>query len=177
MKTTTLAACAIIVTLTACGGGGSKTSTPSVSKTTQVQSHGQFTSEPVQLTVDPCTLVTKAEAEALIGPVSDTPGVGSDKLTCVYVSSKNTGGQVAVNLQTPEFCKLLFLALDKNYFGGQQVRVDSIGEGGMQVKGNGNVQFVVNRGCVEIEGNVDRDTKIDDSTIMSVATTAAGRVS
>lgn len=113
----------------------------------------------------------------MIGAVSDTPGVGTDKLTCVYVSSKNTGGQLAVTEQSPDLCALLFLALDKNMFGGAQVRIDDIASGGMLVKDNGNVQLVVAGGCVEVDGRLTYDKKVDDDTILLLAETAAGRVS
>lgn len=177
MKITTTAACVLVLSTSACGGGGADGPASTAPDGKTAQSSGLFSSTPVQLTVDPCALVTKAEAEALIGPVSDTPGVGSDDLTCVYVSSEHTGGQVAVNLQSPDFCKLLFLALDEDFFGGQQVRVDDVGDGGMQVIGNGNVQFVAKGGCVEVQGGVDYETKLDDGTILRVAKIAAGRVS
>jgi len=175
MKTTATMMCGLILTMSACGGGGSVSTKTPAPNATGAPSSGGFTANPVQLTVDPCSLVTKAEAEALVGAVN-TPATGTDGRTCVYVSSKNTGGQFAVTLQSPEFCKLLFLELNKNLFGGQQVRAD-VGDGGMQVKDNGNVQFVVRGGCVEVDGSVDRVTKIDDATILRVAKTAAGRVS
>lgn len=173
--------CALIITAAACGSNASDSSSnaePNAGASSANTGGGsEFKATPVQLTVDPCTLVTAAEVEALIGPVNPTPGVGSDELTCVRVSSKNTGGQLAVTLQSPDLCKLLFLALDEDFFGGKQVRVDDVGSGGMQVQGNGNVQFVVKGGCVEVSGTVTYDQKIDDATILQIAKTAVGRVS
>ena len=47
----------------------------------------------------------------------------------------------------------------------------------MVVKGNGNVQLVVDRGCVEVDGRLTYDKKVDDDTMLRLAKTAAGRVS
>ncbi len=170
---------ALILTASACGGDDAEPSSSDASRTEATASAADdavdFTAEPVQLTVDPCTLVTKTEAEALIGPVNDTDSGTYDPPKCIYVSSESTGGQLAVSLTEPDFCKLLFLALDQDMFGDVQVRVDDVGDGGMLVKGNGNVQFVVGGGCVEVAGNVDPDTKIDDQTIVRLGKTAAER--
>jgi hypothetical protein len=169
---------AMALTMTACGGGGSEPSSSSDSAPAAKAAPGgaDFTAAPVQLTADPCTLITRGEAEAVVGAVNDTPGVGTDKRTCVYVSSEHNGGQVAVTEQSPDLCKLLFLALDKDMFGGAQVRIDDIASGGMLVKGNGNVQVVVNRGCLEVAGTMTYDKKVDDETMLGLAKTAAGRV-
>ena len=127
IRTRTAVICALILTASACGGGtGKPSSSDTASTEAAANGGGDFTAEPVQLRVDPCTLVTRTDAEAVIGAVNDTPGVGTDKLTCVYVSSEHTGGQVAVTVQSPDLCKLLFLALDQDMFGGSQVRIDDI---------------------------------------------------
>jgi len=176
---------ALILTASACGGGGGSDQVSSSSaSTTETTATGDtaatgtvdFTAQPVQLTVDPCTLVTKTETEALIGPVGDADSSTYDPPKCIYVSSESTGGQLAISLTEPDFCQLLFLALDQNMFGGAQVRVDDVGDGGMLVKGNGNVQFVVGGGCIEVAGTVDHETKIDDATMLQLAKTAAERV-
>jgi hypothetical protein len=167
----------LALSMSACGGSnGGSSSGDAAPKATTVKG-SDFTAEPVQLNADPCTLVTGTEASAVIGAVNDTPGVGTDKHTCVYVSSEHTGGQLAVTEQPPGICKLLFLALDKDIFGGAQVRIDDIASGGMLVKGNGNVQLVVHRGCVEVAGRLTYDKKVDDDTMLGLAKTAAGRVS
>lgn len=167
---------ALSVSVSACGGGAGSTPGDATPKASTANGGGDFTAEPVQLTSDPCTLVTGTEAAAVIGAVNDTPGVGTDEHTCVYVSAKHTGGQVAVTEQPPDICKLLFLALDKDIFGGAQVRIDDIASGGMLVKGHGNVQLVVHRGCVEVAGRLTYDEKVDDDTMLGLAKTAAGRV-
>ena len=175
--------CTLILTASASACGGNADDPSSNDATTTGGSSAQddggsdFTATPVQLTADPCTLITKAEAADVIGAVNDTPGVGTDKRTCVYVSAKHTGGQLAVTEQSPDLCKLLFLALDKDMFGGKQVRIDDIESGGMIVKGNGNVQLVVDGGCLEVAGTLTYDKKVDDDTMLRLAKTAAGRVS
>ena len=131
-----------------------------------------FTSTPVQLTVNPCTLVTKAEAERVIG-ASVTQGLGAKGRICTYVANGN-GGIVSVQATTPDFCKLLFTVLKQDFFGGAQVRAD-VGQGGMQVKGAGNVQFVVGGGCLEIDAKKG-GTSVDDATVLAMAKTATGRV-
>jgi hypothetical protein len=131
-----------------------------------------FSSTPVQLTVDPCTLVTQEEAQTTLGhPATE----GLNGTVCTYTANGN-GGHIAVETVAPDFCKLLFLALKNNLFGGAQVRVDDVGDGGMLVKGNGNVQFVVHGGCVSVDATVG-DTHPPDDTVLSLARTAAGRVS
>ncbi len=178
LRTRTAVICALILAASACGGGTGEHSSSDTAGTGKTANGGaDFTAEPVQLEADPCTLVTSSEAAAVIGAVNETPGVGTDKHTCVHVSSENTGGQLAVTEQSPDLCKLLFLALDKNLFGGAQVRIDDIASGGMLVKGNGNVQLVVNGGCLEVDGRLTYDKKIDDATMLRLAKTAAGRVS
>lgn len=174
----------MIIITSACGGSGGGGSSGDASKSDASSSpaaggpnKADFTAKPIQLELDPCALVTKTEAEALIGPVGDANGDTFTPPKCVYVSSKGTGGQLVVSLTEPDFCALLFLALDKNIFGGVQKRLDDIGDGGMLVKGNGNVQFVVNGGCIEVAGAVDRETKVDDQTMLRVAKSAAERVS
>ena len=131
-----------------------------------------FTATPVQLTVNPCTLVTKAEAEHVIG-ASVIQGLGANGHVCTYTANGN-GGIVSVQETTPDFCKILFTVLKQNMFGGAQVRAD-VGQGGMQVKGGGNVQFVVAGGCLEINATKG-DKKVDDAIVLAMAKTATGRV-
>jgi hypothetical protein len=176
MRRAGAAICVLILGVSACGGGADNPSSGDAAPKVATTTSG-FPGQPVQLTTDPCTLVTGPEAEAVIGAVNDTPGVGTDGHTCVRVSSENTGGQVAVSEQPPDVCKLLFLALDKDLFGGAQVRIDDIASGGMLVKGNGNVQLVVHGGCLEVTGRASYDKKVDDDTMLGLAKTAAGRVS
>jgi hypothetical protein len=92
---------------------------------------------------------------------------------CTYTANGN-GGIVSVHATTPDFCKLLFAVLKQDFFGGPQVRAD-VGQGGMQVKGGGNVQFVVAGGCLEINAKKG-GTSVDDATVLAMAKTATGRV-
>ncbi len=73
--------CALGVTMSACGGTDEPSSSDAAPTATSSKGGGDFTGEPVQLTADPCTLVTRTEAEAVIGAVNDTPGVGTDNRT------------------------------------------------------------------------------------------------
>ena len=104
-------------------------------------------------------------------PVSG--GGGYTQPICKY--GANGGGGVSVTLELPALCKLLFLALDKNLFGRDQVRVDDVGQAGMLVKGEGNVQFVVKGGCVTIDA-YRADSKVDDATMLDLGRRAAKRV-
>ena len=126
----------------------------------------------MQLTVNPCTLVTKAEAEGVIG-ASVSQGLGGNGHICTSTANGN-GGVLAVNEEVPAFCNLLFSALEKDFFGGAQVRID-LGQGGMQVKGGGNVQLVVAGGCLTIDATKG-GTKVDDATVLALAKTAMERV-
>lgn len=158
----------LLVALTACGGGGAAKSANPAPATGKKSA---FTADPVQLTADPCTLVTAPEAQQIVGlPVTQ----GRNGWVCTYVANGN-GGRVAVQEQAPAFCKLLFLALRENMFGGIQVRRDDVGDGGMLVKGNGNVQFVSHGGCVEVEAATGNTHPADD-IMLALARTAAGRV-
>ncbi len=133
--------------------------------------------DPVQLTVDPCNLVTRDEAAKVLGvPVSpvkvDVGGGG-----CNYVG---VGSPSHLMASTPSAasCRLLYLALDKNIFGGVQQRVDDIGDGGMLVTGEGNVQIAVHHGCIEIDAanGANGDTALPDATMLNLARTAVARV-
>ena len=169
----------MLVLFTACGGGDgvSKAAASGLTEAasgtigTSGSNSAAFTATPVQLTMDPCTLVTKAEAERVIG-ASVSQGLGANGHVCTYTANGN-GGIVSVQTVAPAFCKLLFMALDKNFFGGAQVRAD-VGQGGMQVKGGGNVQFVVGGGCLEINARKG-GTSVDDATVLAMAKTATGR--
>jgi hypothetical protein len=166
-------AATMMVLFSACGGSGDgDKAASSAANGASVGNETDFTATPVQLTADPCTLVTLAEAKGVIG-ASVSQGLGADGRICTYTANGN-GGIVAVDEVTPDFCKLLFTALEKNFFAGDQVRVD-VGQGGMQVRGGGNVQFVVAGGCLTISASKG-GTKVDDATVLAMAKTASGRV-
>lgn len=162
---------AAMILLTACGGssGGDTAATSAAARATS-SDKSDLTGAPVQLTADPCSLVTQAEAEDVIG-TSVSPGRNGH--ICTYTANGN-GGIVSVEEVAPDFCKLLFTALDQDRFGGDQVRID-VGQGGMQVKGGGNVQVVVAGGCLEIHASKD-GKKVDDATTLGLAKTAVERV-
>lgn len=172
----------LTLALAACGGGdasGGDASPPgrASSVVTAGEDGGTFIADPIQLAGDPCDLVTQAEAEQVIGePVTAGGPDVYTKPICTYVATGD-GGLLSVELVAPEFCEFLFLALEQDLFGGDQVRVDDIGQGGMLVKGAGNVQFVVNGGCVEISASGAGLAAIDDTTMLELAKTAAERAS
>ncbi|MGB9378795.1 MAG: DUF3558 family protein [Mycobacteriales bacterium] len=162
----------LLIALTACGGSGTtKSSNPAAAPAGAAGKKSAFTATPVQLNVDPCTLVTAAEAREVMGLALTQ---GRNGIVCTYVAN-GAGGTLAVTTQEPTFCKLLFLALDKNFFGGKQVRVNDLGDGGMLVKGNGHVEFVSHGGCVSISAQKGMDHPTDE-TMLRLGRTAATRV-
>ena len=169
-----------VALLAACGSGSGSgsgsgrlaTATTSGAAGDSAGNETAYNGTPLQLDVDPCTLVTKAEAEEVLG-AAVAQGSGDDGHICTYTAN-GSGGTVTVNEQAPDFCKLLFLALEKDIFGGVQVRIDA-GDGGMQVTGGGNVQVVVDGGCLEVEGSKG-DGKVDDATILALTKVAIERV-
>lgn len=160
----------LLVALTACGGGGSEAD-ESPGRESPTSGTTAAYDDPVQLAADPCSLVTQPEAEEVVGlPVM----MGRNGSVCTYTSTGN-GGHIAVEDLTPAFCSLLVTALRQDLFGGDQVRVDDVGDGGMLVKGVGSVQFVAHGGCVSIDAS-HGDTYPSDDIMLDLARTAAGRV-
>ena len=173
---TTIGAGLLLVALTACGGGGGSSakdspSTDSPSTESSTPTASPTYDDPVQLVVDPCLLITQPEAEKVIGlPVS----VGRSAGICTYTATGD-GGHIAIGDLAPMFCTLLMETLRQDRFSGDQIRVDDVGDGGMLVKGLGNVQFVVQGGCVSIDA-IHGDTRPSDDIMLDLAKTAAGRV-
>lgn len=171
----------MLIAITACGGGhGAGTGSAGVTDASRpapgisptVARPAGRRDAPVQLAVDPCALVTQPEAETTVG-AKLRKGLTNDTV-CTY-GVAGDAGRVAVVLQSPDFCKLLILALDENIFGSVQVRRDDVGDGGMQVLGHGNVQFLSHDGCVEVEGSTATGN-IADPVILEMAKVAASRV-
>lgn len=168
-------ALATLVGLAACGGtdtgtpGG--TGAPSGSGSTGPKKN--LPANPVQLTVDPCTLVTQSEASAALG-VQATGSKGSTGFSCNYT---NASAHLSAIDQTPEECGLTVLQIQNITPGKSQKPVD-IGDGGIQYLGAGKVQFVKSGGCISIEGargTLGSGLIIPDDDILGVARTAAGR--
>lgn len=82
---------------------------------------------------------------------------------------------MSITVVPPSRCKLLIFALDGNIFGGKQVRVDDIGEGGMLVEGNGNVQFTTHGGCVAVSAR-NANGNLPDATMLAFAKLVENRV-
>jgi hypothetical protein len=178
MRSQLFAAGIVLAAATACGGGGGDgAAAPGAPAPGAAAPAGAAKghADPVQLTVDPCTLVTQDEAEKVMGFALAKGDTGiNGTAVCTYVGN-GAAGLISVSLEPPSLCKLLHLALDQNIFGGKQVRVDDIGDGGMQVVGNGNVQFTSHGGCIEVAGHT-ASGNLDDATVLAMARTAAGRV-
>lgn len=132
--------------------------------------------DPVELKIPACSLYSKTEAEKLIGVavVQLEPGINGAS-QCTYNAVKAGQGQVNISVVPPSGCKLLILALDANLFGGKQVRVDDIGDGGMLVKGNGNVQFTTHGGCVAVSSR-NPTGSLPDDTVLALAKLVESRV-
>ena len=132
--------------------------------------------DPVQLKMPACSLYSKSEAEKLVGVpmVKLEPGINGDTL-CTYNAVKAGQGQVNISVQPAARCQLLILALNENLFAGKQVRVDDIGDGGMLVKGNGNVQFTTHGGCIGV-GARNATGSLPDATMLILAKLVENRV-
>jgi hypothetical protein len=131
--------------------------------------------EPVQLTFDPCTLITQDEAKAALGidvsPLSTDNGGGG---TCNYLGVGSPSHLLA-SLPSVADCKLLYLQIDRNLFNDVQTRIDGVGDGGMLVVGEGNLQIAVHHGCFELDG-ATADGPLPDATMLGLARTAVARV-
>ena len=149
---------------------------PSAVSTSKSSKKGGKHADPVELKIPACSLYSKTEAEKLIGVavVQLEPGINGAS-QCTYNAVKAGQGQVNVSVVPPSGCKLLILALDGNLFGGKQVRVDDIGDGGMLVKGNGNVQFTTNGGCVGVSAR-NAAGNLPDDTVLALAKLVESRV-
>lgn len=174
------AATAAALAMSGCGGGEKPAGNPLAGGASTASKHAGSSQQPKSaaspkpLAVDPCTLVTQAEAaQAVGGPVKHLESTVRGASVCNYFGD-GASGSLSVDA-APIFCKLLYLALEKNIFGGPQQRIDDIGDGGMLVKGGGNVQIAVAGGCFTIDGR-NGSADLPDATMLSLARTAVGRV-
>ena len=134
--------------------------------------------DPVQLNFDPCLLITADEAASVLGvavsPVKYDNGGGG---VCNYVG---VGSPAHLSAAEPAvaMCKLLYTQIERDLFGDVQKRVDGIGDGGMLVVGEGNIQIAVHSGCIVLDGATGEtgDTPVPDQTMLDLARTAVGRV-
>jgi len=146
----------VLAVLSACGGGSGGTGGGSgAAKQPGSQAKKGPRPDPVQLTVDPCTLVTRAEAEKAMG-ASLKVGGGTGAKLCTY---EEPGGVFSVQLLEPLFCKMLISELDNpGVLAGDQIGVADVADGGVQTKGGGSVQFLSHGGCVELNGKTPQRT-------------------
>jgi len=161
------------------GVGGGNTGAPAGAKASPAV---RSVASPRPLPGDPCALVTQAEAaQAVGGPVQVDTATTDRAHVCRYFGEAGAGAQGRLSVDTaPLFCKLLYLALEKNIFGhgsgrGVQLRINDIGDGGMLVQGNGNVQIAVAGGCLTIDAAAGQ-VPVADDTMLRLARTAVGRV-
>ena len=149
---------------------------PTASGTSKASKAKGKHADPVDLKIPACDLYSKAEAEKLIGVavVQLEPGING-ATQCTYNAVKVGQGQVNISVVPASGCKLLILALDGNFFGGKQVRVDDIGDGGMLVKGNGNVQFTSHGGCAAVSAR-NAAGNLPDDTVLALAKLVESRI-
>ncbi len=185
-----IAGIAILVAIAGCSSTGSPAGSTTVAPTqaaasaagTPASTSGSAAAgdlgEPVQLSLDPCTLITQDEAEATLGvavsPLKTDANGGGGITVCNYVG---VGSPAHLLASTPSAadCKLLYLQIERRLYGGAQEPVDDIGDGGMIVTGEGNLQIAVSHGCIELDG-ATADAPLPDATMLDLARTAVGRV-
>lgn len=170
-----------------CGGDSTTAKDPTAATTSaDVASPSEATSsptqdsapapvaDPVQLDVDPCSLLTPAEMNTAIGSEVEQGGFGEDLPgRCTYSVGGDVGaGVVAISLEDPLVCAALKRALDSGVSG--QSAVVDVGQGGVVGQG-GTIDFLVNGGCVGITGSVHGESLSPD-ILVTLAMAAAGRV-
>ncbi len=180
-----LAVAGLALILAACGssspapaqtaGPGQSTAPGQTAPASAAAVGGGGLGQAVQLNFDPCTLITQAEAKTALGvdvnPLSTDNGGGG---ACNYLGVGSPSHLLA-SLPSSADCNLLFLQIDSNLFGDVQKRVDGIGDGGMIVTGEGNLQIAIHHGCFELDG-ATADGPLADSAMLDLARTAASRV-
>lgn len=176
-----LAVGALALGLGACGsddggdsssGGSGGTTSPQVTTSSDDSSANEA---PVQLDVDPCTLLTIPEMEVAIGPGVEQGGFGEDLAgRCTYSIGGDVGaGVVAISLPEPLVCAAIQRAIDDG--GSANGVVVDVGEGGIVEPEGGIIQFLVGGGCVGIGGSAEGES-LDQDTLTTLAMAAAGRI-
>jgi len=164
----------LAVILSACGSVGPGGSADAAGSAGNDGGNASGDVTPVQLTADPCTLITTAEAQDALGisveQMSASPGGGK---TCNYFGGAD--GHLAVTEPPPDFCAPLFLALRLNDFSSTQKHISDIGDGGLLNTNGGNVQVRVNGGCLTIDA-VGPNGPLDDGAMMALIRTAVSRL-
>lgn len=133
------------------------------------------TADPVQLDVDPCTLLTMPEMQAAIGSGVEQGGFGEDLAgRCTYSVGGDVGaGAIAISLGDPLVCAAIQRAIDSG--GSAQGVVVDVGQGGIVEPDGGIIQFLVGGGCVGISGSAGGES-LDQDVLVTLAMAAAGRV-
>ena len=164
----------LAVILSACGTAGSSGTGGSAGSAGNGDNAGAADATPIQLTADPCTLITTEEAQAALGisveQMSASPGGGK---TCNYFGGAD--GHLTVTEPPPDFCAPLFLTLKLNDFSSTQPHITDIGDGGLLNTNGGNVQVRVNGGCLTIDA-VGPNGPLDDEAMTALIRTAVSRL-
>jgi Protein of unknown function (DUF3558) len=166
---------AVAFLVAACGAGGGPAA--STGATTRPAGGGSGTRAPAQqLTVDPCTLVTKDEAAAALGgsvtASSASPG-GSP--VCQYMAQPTPGTytSLAVSDLGPATCDLMLIAVDKNLVSSGETILRDVGNVALIVN-PGVIEVLVGSGCIEIDSSAS--APLSDSVIIELAKKAVSRV-
>lgn len=129
-----------------------------------------------QLTVDPCTLVTKDEAVAALGlPVTVTSAAPAGAATCLYMAETASGtflSLVAKDLFPPD-CDLMLIAVDKNLVSPGQTILHDVGDAALIVS-PGVIEVLVGRGCILIDSS--GSAPLSDSVMIGLAKRAVSRI-
>jgi hypothetical protein len=131
---------------------------------------------PVQLEVDPCSLLTVPEIEDSIGSGVERGGFGEDLPGhCTYSIGGDVGaGVVVIRIEDPTDCGVLLRALSAGSLDGTNaVRVD-VGDGGVFVA-DADVQFSIGGGCVSLAGSRAGEN-LGQEALVALAQLAAPRV-
>ncbi|MEY2446072.1 MAG: hypothetical protein QOE00_2652 [Ilumatobacteraceae bacterium] len=130
----------------------------------------------VQLTGDPCALLTVPEIEVALGSGVEQGGFGQDLPgRCTYSVAGDVGaGVVQIILEDPLECNAVLKALASNSLAGSNaVRVE-IGDGGLYAK-DSDVVFTTGGGCVGVGGS-KAGVNLGQEMLVSLATKVAERV-
>jgi hypothetical protein len=162
----------LVVALAACGGSA-KTSSASSGKTTASPDESSAAVAPgeVAIKVDPCSLVTMADAQAVLGGTLEVnTHQDPDQYECVYSSSDGVDS-ILVRELDGSAVNVLRTGLP-NVTG--DLRAD-VGDGGVFGEHGGNIQFLTAGGGIFI-GGATNDGSLDHATLLGLAEKAAGRV-
>jgi hypothetical protein len=194
-RLTPLLSIVALTVISACGGGSDASPKPATNDATTQVSQGtdatpgtdaspapasnspSANGDAIQLTVDPCSLLTVAEIEAALGQTVEPGGFG-DELPgfCTHSIGGDVGaGVVQVSIEDPLSCNALLrgLSADSSSDSPDVARVD-VGDGGIFIT-NSMVRFTIGGGCVDVNGS-KAGINLGQAVLVGLATLAASRV-